>query len=345
MFTIGFTDHMEGPADQPSAAIFDELADLVRLADTLGVRYVWFAEHHAHLHLGHLPTPLLYALHIASQTRRIEPGTAVICLNLRHPLEVAEQVAVADTLSGGRLAIGFGSGSTPEEFALFGLSVSDETERHARFEEALRVILAVWRGEWSGPRPRYYAIPPTRILPVPSKDLPGRCWVAVNSVGSAQIAGRLGFNILFSHLRTPEQYRRYRDAYHESGGAAQIAVNRPVFVGLDDATASDRAEPALRTLWRRFRHEGKIPAETPEPASVRDLCAHPINFIVGGPETVARQLIELYEQIPFDVANVEVRWAGLSHELVRDSLRRLMEDVMPLLIRPNLLLSRADSPR
>ena len=57
---------------------------------------------------------------------------------------------------------------------------------------------------------------------------------------------------------------------------------------------------------------------------------HPINFIVGGPESVARQLQELHEQVPFDVANVEVRWAGLTHDLVRDSLRRLMEEVMPL---------------
>ena len=71
----------------------------------------------------------------------------------------------------------------------------------------------------------------------------------------------------------------------------------------------------------------------PRPRSPRGprICAHPINFIVGGPESVARQLRELYDQVPFDVANVEVRWAGLTHELVRDSLRRLMEDVMPIL--------------
>ena len=63
----------------------------------------------------------------------------------------------------------------------------------------------------------------------------------------------------------------------------------------------------------------------------KDLCAHPINFIVGGPRTVARRLCELHDLAPFDVANVEVRWAGLSHELVCDILRRLMEDVAPAL--------------
>ena len=130
--------------------------------------------------------------------------------------------------------------------------------------------------------------------------------------------------MLFSHLRTPEQYRQYAAAYREAGGTGLIAANRPVFVGPDDRTAFDLAEPALRILWRRFRQEGKIPADTPEPERPQDLCGHPINFIVGGPESVARQLLALHEQVPFDVANVEVRWAGLSHEVVRDSLKRLM---------------------
>jgi alkanesulfonate monooxygenase SsuD/methylene tetrahydromethanopterin reductase-like flavin-dependent oxidoreductase (luciferase family) len=330
-FAIGLTDHLEGPPDRPSSAIFDEVAELVRLADRLGVRYAWFSEHHAHAHHGHLPTPLLFALHLAGQTRRIRLGSAIVCLNLHHPLDVAEQVAVADTLAGGRLAAGFGSGSTPEEFGLFGLEVTDERERHARFEEALRTIRSAWAGDWSGPPPRFISVPPHRALPSPSADLPGRCWVAVNSVGSARIAGALGFNALYSHLRTPEQYREYRAAYESAGGSGLIAANRPVFVGPDDESALAAAEPALRILWRRFRDEGKIPADTPEPDDPSGLCAHPINFLVGGPRTVARGLRDLHARAPFDVANVEVRWAGLSHALVLDSLRLLMEEVVPRL--------------
>ena len=287
-FTIGITDHLEGPHDRPSAEVFAEVSDLVRLADRLGVEYAWFAEHHAHVHEGHLPAPLLFALHLAGQTRQIRLGTAIICLNLHHPLAVAEQVAVADVLTGGRIAPGFGSGSTPEEFDLFGLDVTGEDERHARFEEALRVILAAWSGDWS--RARDFPVPPHRSLPVPSADLPGRCWLAVNSSGSARIAGAFGFNVLFSHLRTPEQYRHYLDVYRAAGGTGRVAANRPVFVGPDDDTAFAAAEPALRLLWRRFHREGKIPAGTPEPSRVEDLCSHPINFLVGGPESVARGL-------------------------------------------------------
>lgn len=326
-FSIGLTDHLEGPADRPSVEIYREVAELVRLADQLGVEYAWFAEHHIHAHHGHLPTPLLLALHLAGQTSRIKLGTAIICLNLHDPIDVAEQVAVADVLSGGRMAVGFGSGSTPQEGELFGRPEKSETERHQHFSQSLRAILSAWddRATRTGGTP----VPRGKVLPIAAQDLARRCWVAVNSVGSARIAGQLGFNMLFSHLRTPEQYRAYAGAYSECGGGGLIAANRPVFVGPDDATAKRIAEPALRTLWRRFQSEGKIPPDLTEPASVEELCAHPINFIVGGPQSVARQLNSLHEQIPFDVANVEVRWAGLTHEQVCDSLRLLMREVVP----------------
>jgi alkanesulfonate monooxygenase SsuD/methylene tetrahydromethanopterin reductase-like flavin-dependent oxidoreductase (luciferase family) len=307
LFVIGLTDHLEGPREQPSAAVFDEVSDLVRLADRLGVHYAWFSEHHAHAHHGHMPAPLLYALHLAGQTERIRLGTAIICLNLHHPLDIAEQVAVADLLTKGRMSVGLG------------------------------LICSAWRGTVAsaamGNRepPPFFAVPPHHSLPVPGADLAGRCWLAVNSLAAARIAGTFGFNMLFSHLRTPDQYRQYKAAYRAAGGTRLVAANRPVFVGPDDESAFTLAKPALRTLWRRFRQEGKIPAETPEPAQAQDLCGHPINFIVGGPESVARQLGELYDEVPFDVANVEVRWAGLPHDLVCDSLRRLMEEVMPIL--------------
>lgn len=320
MLTIGLTDHLEGPPGRPSAEVFAEVGALVERADALGVAYAWFAEHHAHAHHGHLPTPLLYALHLAGRTRAIRLGTAVMCLNLRHPVDAAEQVAVADTLAGGRLAVGFGSGSTPEEFALFDREVTAEAERHAAFRDALRAIRAAWDGT-SDPR----------LLPLPAPDLAGRCWLAVNSAGSARIAGELGFNMLFSHLRTPEQYRQYRAAYREAGGRGLVAANRPVYVGADDAAAAEEAGPALRALWRRFQAEGKIPADRPEPADLAGLAAHPINFVVGGPGAVARQVRDLREQVPFDVLNVEVRWAGLSAEQVRASLERLMAEVAPRL--------------
>jgi len=282
VFTLAITDHLEGPIDQPSAEVYGEAAELVRLADTLGVRYAWFAEHHIHVHRGHLPTPLLFALHLAGITHRIHLGMAVTCLNLHAPLDIAEQIAVADHLMNSRLAPGFGSGATAAEATWLGVDdATDEAERHHRFETSLNIIRAAWEGGGGAHTHTF--------LPRPADDLRKRTWIAANSQGAAQIAGRFGANILFSHLRTPMQHNQYIAAYRAAGGNGLIAMNRPVYVGHDDATAWAEAEPALRIAWRRFREEGKIPADTPEPTASADLCAHPLNFLVGGPTSVARQ--------------------------------------------------------
>ena len=331
MIEFGLTDHLEGPALAPSLEIYEMIARQTRIADELGFEYAWFAEHHAHAHLGHLPSPLLLALHLASQTRRIRLGTAIICLNLHHPLAVAEQTAVADLLSNHRMAIGFGSGSTPMEFGLLGLAETDESQRHARFETSLRLITAAWRGEVTQQDGAPFEVAPHAVLPVAAPDLASRSWLAVNSVGAAQIAGRLGFNMLFSHLRTPAEYLDYARAYREQGGRGKIAANRPLYVGATIRQAMDEAEPALRLLWRRFQSEGKIPADVREPNDPWKLCAHPINFIVGDAENVAGQLLELYRTAPYDVANLEVRWAGLTDPLIFASMRRLAKEVRPIL--------------
>ncbi|MDB5330884.1 MAG: flavin-dependent oxidoreductase, F420-dependent methylene-tetrahydromethanopterin reductase [Phycisphaerales bacterium] len=331
MIEFGITDHLEGPHDCPSAQVYEEIAKQTELADRLGFQYAWFAEHHAHAHAGHLPAPLLLAQHLAGRTRQIRLGTAIICLNLHHPLAVAEQCAVADILMKGRSAFGFGSGSTPEEFGLFGLPVAEDAQRHARFADALRLIQAAWRGRISEAEGVPFAVPAHAPLPLPAADLPSRCWLAVNSLAAARIAGALRFNMLFSHLRTPAQYREYRAAYHQAGGAGRVAANRPVHVAKDDDTAFARAEPALRILWKRFRAEGKIPADAAEPRRIEDLCAHPINFIVGGPERVAMQLADLHSQAPYDVANLEVRWDGVDVDAVADCMNLLASSVRPKL--------------
>jgi alkanesulfonate monooxygenase SsuD/methylene tetrahydromethanopterin reductase-like flavin-dependent oxidoreductase (luciferase family) len=331
MPSLGITDHLEGPRDEPSASVFAAVARQTRLADEVGIEYAWFAEHHAHAHHGHCPLPLLFALHMAGRTERIKLGTAIICLNLHHPLDVAEQCASADLLMDGRGAFGFGSGSTPEEFELFGEAVTEEAPRHGRFEAALRLIRATWSGRVEAADGAPFGVPPHQPLPVAAPGMTSRSFVAANSVGAARIAGALGFNMLFSHLRTSAQYRDYAAAYRAAGGPGLIAANRPVHLAKDDATAWTRAEPVLRILWRRFRAEGKIPAETPEPTDPRDFCGHPINFLVGSPETVARQLNALHDESPFDIANLEVRWAGLPDDAVLDCVRLLGTELRPLL--------------
>ena len=325
---FALTYHIEGPRERPSEEIYAEIADQVCLADELGLDYAWFAEHHSHIHLGHLPCPLLFALHLAGRTRRIHCGTAVICLNMHHPVEIAEQIAVADHLTGGRISPGFGSGSTPEELALFGLPSVDAGTRHAAFEESLRLIRLVWSGEGptqaKGEGPGY-DVP----LPLARRDLRARSWVAANSLEAARIAAQGGHNMMWSFLRTPSQYAALSDAYREAGGAMSVAANRPILVAETDAAAWEGAEAGLRLLWKRFVEEGKIPRDRPEPARF-DAGNTPGQFLVGSPETVIRFIRDLRRVVPFDTFNVEPRWAGFTPEQVQASIRLFATRVMPV---------------
>ena len=326
---FALTYHVEGPRDRPSETIYEEIMEQVVHADALGFHHAWFAEHHSHVHYGHMPCPLLLALHAAGRTRRIHLGTAVICLNMHRSVEIAEQVAVADHLAGGRLSPGFGSGSTPEELALFGLPSVDAETRHAEFAESLRVMRSVWRGEGpsrpKGAEPGYDA-----PLPKAREDLPGRVWLAANSLEAARIAGEGGWNMMFSYLRSPEQYADLYAAYREAGGRGSVAANRPIYVGENDDSAWEEAEPALRILWHRFVAEGKIARGTPEPERFGPENT-PGQFWVGGPETIAGWARELRARVPFDTLNLEPRWAGLPPDRVQAGLRRFAERVMPLL--------------
>jgi alkanesulfonate monooxygenase SsuD/methylene tetrahydromethanopterin reductase-like flavin-dependent oxidoreductase (luciferase family) len=322
------TYHIEGPRSQPSLEIYQEIAEQVRLADALGFHYAWFAEHHAHIHLGHLPCPLLFALHLAGLTEGIHLGTAVICLNMHHPVEVAEQVAVADLLTCGRISPGFGSGSTVEELALFGLPHVDADTRHAAFDQALRVIRDVWAGR--GPTasaPGTGFGPP---LPLARADLCARSWVAANSPEAARIAGAGGHHLMLSFLRTPEQYSRLLAEYRSAGGLGAVAANRPTYLATTDEQAWREAEPALRILWRRFVAEGKIPAGRPEPERFT-LENAPGQFVVGCPDTVAAHFAELWHAAPYQVLNIEPRWAGLPPSMVHTSLRLFAGELMPRL--------------
>src|SRR5438477_7564142 len=141
------TYHVEGDRERASGEIYQEIERQVVLADRLGYDAAWFAEHHGHAHLGHMPHPVLYALYLAGRTDRIHLGAAVVCVNLHHPVLVAEQLAVADVLSGGRMSVGVGSGSTAAEFALFGVEEMPPDLRRERFAEILDLLETAWTGQ------------------------------------------------------------------------------------------------------------------------------------------------------------------------------------------------------
>src|SRR5258708_11664141 len=121
-------------------ARYEQLLDQIVYAEQLGFNAYWIGEHHGHLTPHHAlicPNPAILLAAAAQRTQRIGLNTAVANLSLRHPLLIAEDYALVDLLSQGRLGLGIGPGSFDDEYAAFGQS---REKRRGRFEESWKII-------------------------------------------------------------------------------------------------------------------------------------------------------------------------------------------------------------
>jgi hypothetical protein len=179
---------------------YTEMIDLIALADEMGFDVAWLAELHFGGAFSLLAQPLMAVPAIAARTRRIRIGTAVTLLPLRHPLECAEQAAVADILSGGRLEFGVGRGSIPSQFHGFRVPL---TENRARFDEALEIIRRAWTEERFSYRGRFYQVEELAVVPRPVQRPHPPIRVAVHTLESFAHVAEGGLPIYSGTTTTP----------------------------------------------------------------------------------------------------------------------------------------------
>ncbi|WP_373791744.1 putative FMN-dependent luciferase-like monooxygenase [Delftia acidovorans] len=129
--------------DVPAGERYRLVAEQIAHAEAQGFDSAWVAQHHFHESEGGLPSPFVFLAHVAARTRRIRIGTGVITLPLENALRVAEDAAVLDLLTGGRLEVGLGTGGTAESFEAFGVQGA---ERGAVFARNFGVLQDAWAG-------------------------------------------------------------------------------------------------------------------------------------------------------------------------------------------------------
>jgi probable F420-dependent oxidoreductase len=137
-----FTAQLPANSERTFEQEYRETLELVRLAERVGFDSAWVSEHHGSSD-GYLPSLLPMLAAFAAATERIELGTGVVLTPLHDPLRLAEDAAVVDQLSGGRLILGIGNGWREEEFRMFEAS---RAERGARTEETIEVLRRAWTG-------------------------------------------------------------------------------------------------------------------------------------------------------------------------------------------------------
>lgn len=147
---------------------YGEMLEQIQYADELGFDTVWLAEHHFSEY-GSMPSPQVAAAAVAQVTKRMQIGTAISILNFDNPVRMAEDYAMVDVLSNGRLIFGAGRGYQPKEFK--GLGVSMENSRE-KFWECLDIIRGCWTEENFSYQGKYYQVENITLTPRPVQKIP-----------------------------------------------------------------------------------------------------------------------------------------------------------------------------
>jgi alkanesulfonate monooxygenase SsuD/methylene tetrahydromethanopterin reductase-like flavin-dependent oxidoreductase (luciferase family) len=228
-----------GDGDLPR--LFDEVAEEARAAEASGFTWCVVGEHHQEPALA---SPLLTAGLIAMRTVSIHVGTAVMLLPLHHPVHVAEQAAMIQAVSRGRLVLGVGIGYQPSDFALFDTPMA---QRGARFDESLELIHSCWNEAEVHHDGAHYKLDGAGLGSRPSLPIP--LWIGANSeVAMARVATK-GDAWLVSRTMAAAKIQewavRYREAARQHGRPAQVLVIRDAWVARTREEALAAYENAL----------------------------------------------------------------------------------------------------
>jgi alkanesulfonate monooxygenase SsuD/methylene tetrahydromethanopterin reductase-like flavin-dependent oxidoreductase (luciferase family) len=197
-------------------AVYESALEQMLTAEGLGYESVWIAEHHFNDY-GLCPAPPVLASYLAARTRTLRLGMGVSLLPLHHPVDLAEQLAVLDVVSGGRLDVGIGRGGTLQDYQTF---QSDRGDSRARVEEGIALMRECWSGRPFSFEGRFHTAERLHVRPCPPQRPHPPLFVASNSEDSVRAAARLGLPTLSSYFVPADELVRRHAMYRDEARAA-----------------------------------------------------------------------------------------------------------------------------
>ncbi|MGH2784058.1 MAG: LLM class flavin-dependent oxidoreductase [Actinomycetota bacterium] len=167
------------------AQLYADTLELAALAERSGFDSFWLAEHHGASD-GYIPALLTFLSAVAASTERLEVGTGVLLAPLHNPIRVAEDAAVLDNISGGRLNLGLGLGWVPEEYRMFGVPMK---QRGRRIEEFVEVLRRAWTGEPFTFEGKVFSYEDILVRPMPKRPIP--IWLGGGTPPALERAARI----------------------------------------------------------------------------------------------------------------------------------------------------------
>jgi alkanesulfonate monooxygenase SsuD/methylene tetrahydromethanopterin reductase-like flavin-dependent oxidoreductase (luciferase family) len=323
-------------------AVIDETLREAQLSDALGVDVIWLAEHHFDGICAYVD-PISFAAALATTTSRAKLGFAVIQTSLHHPIRLAEQLAVLDHITKGRLIVGLGRGTAYNIYDYQGYGI-DHEEAQARFEEAEAIMIKAWTGGGFEHRGRFWQLKVPALRPPPlTKPHPELIRSSASETSMVELArqGRPFMMNVQSNAVTRQRMELYRRTLSETGlDATAIArlvsrcwIWRNVVVAPTDAEAARIGVPAFEAMVehraamreRVYREQGvRIRDEPAGPARVAIEHA----LIYGSPATVASSFREL-DDIGIGGVIMAFRLGPMRYDDAATSLRLFMTEVAP----------------
>jgi alkanesulfonate monooxygenase SsuD/methylene tetrahydromethanopterin reductase-like flavin-dependent oxidoreductase (luciferase family) len=304
-------------------ALYAEVLEQVRWLDKIGADLVWFTEHHF-VDDGYLPSWTPVAGAMAAVTERVRFGTDICLLPFNHPVRLAEDLAVLDNLSGGRVELGVGMGYAPHEFRGFGLPVS---RRVSLMDEGIEVLQRCFTGERFSYRGKRYQLEDVVITPGYVQEGGPPLWIAAMSEAGAVRAARYGTNFLPQGMRR-RSFDPWVDALQADGrnpANHRVGIIRSVLVTDDrntDWPLVRAAEKYRMALYQRFFEESGEGFGDPADAI-------PQTWIVGDVQHCVDELKRFIETFGItDIVTMAVP-PGLRAEQMSASLERLFREVVP----------------
>ena len=304
--------------------VYARALERIELMDRTGYDAVWLAEHHFTTY-SVCPSVHLMALEAAHRTSRLRIGTAVSLAALYHPLRLAEEVALLDVLTGGRINWGAGRGFERAEFDNFGVPL-DETV--SRFREAVEVVLAAWTQQRLTFHGDFWDFDGVEVLPKPHQLPHPPTWVAATSPDAIAWAAGRGFDILMDPHATFSEIGAKYDDYRAGRAAAghpppgDTPMARLVAVAATDDEAREIAR--LGAGWTVGSYISPAGQDGASGAEARDRLIEGYvdeRIVWGSADRVRDELARLGEVMRLDYLMI----APLSH----DSFLRFTDEVLP----------------
>jgi alkanesulfonate monooxygenase SsuD/methylene tetrahydromethanopterin reductase-like flavin-dependent oxidoreductase (luciferase family) len=330
---FGLMMRAQFPRGDDMSARFAELVEQARLANRLGYASITKGMHYSAAPWQDLQQfPFLSRIMAEAPSMRLNFG--LVLLSLHKPLDIAEQIATVDVMSGGRVILGVALGYRDVEYLAFGTT---QKERVRRFEENLEAIKRLWTEDAVDMVGSHFTLEHASVGTKPIQKPHPPIWIGANADPAIRRAARLGdcwyvnpHNRIDTIVCQVDVYKRALDEYGKPF-PKEFPARREVFVARTREEAIRTCAPYLGAKYAAYQQWGQNQAM---PAGDNDLGVEfdellRDRFLLGSPDEVADAILRLHRATGINHLIMSVQWPGMPQNLVLDELQLLAEEVFP----------------